>query len=108
MMKERIQAGQSCGKWHDGWILHPVPTMNEPNKAVSWLTASSTIDDDRKADMFLDAGLARIDNVFTMTRRLFSTLERRTGRRAATTRSGTGTRRTTRRCWGNTSRSFVP
>ena len=79
MMKERIQAGQSYGKWNDEWILHPVPTMNEPNKAVSWLTASDTIDDDGKADMFLDAGLARIDNVFMMTRRLFSALERPIG-----------------------------
>ena len=108
MMKERIQAGQSYGKRNDEWILHPVPTMNEPNKAVSWLTASDTIDDDRKADMFLDAGLARIDNVFMMTRRLFSALGGRSGRQAATTRSGTATRRTTRRCSGSTSRSFGP
>ena len=79
MMKERIRAGQSYGKWNDEWILHPVPTMNEPNKAVSWLTARASLDEDRKADMFLDAGLARIDNVFMMTRRLFSALERPIG-----------------------------
>ena len=79
MMKERIRAGQTYGKWNDEWILHPVPTMNEPNKAVSWLTARDTIDEDRKADMFLDAGLARIDNVFMTTRRLFSALERPIG-----------------------------
>ena len=53
--------------------------MDEPNKAVSWLTAIDSIDEDRKADMFLDAGLARIDNVFMMTRRLFSALERPIG-----------------------------
>ncbi|MYD99284.1 MAG: hypothetical protein F4X98_18115 [Gammaproteobacteria bacterium] len=79
MMKDRIRTGQSYGKWSYEWILHPVPTMNEPNKAVSWLTASDSIDEDRKADMFLDAGLARIDNVFMMTRRLFSALERPIG-----------------------------
>ena len=79
MMKERIRAGRSYGKWNDEWILHPVPTMNEPNKAVSWLTARDSVDEDRKADMFLNAGIARIDNVFMTTRRLFSTLERPIG-----------------------------
>ena len=79
MMKDRIRAGQSYGKWNDEWIVHPVPTMNEPNKAVSWLTARDSIDEDQKADMFLDAGLARIDNVFMTTRRLFSALERPIG-----------------------------
>ena len=79
MMKDRIRAGQSYGKWNDEWIVHPVPTMNEPNKAVSWLTARDSIDEDRMADMFLDAGIARIDNVFMTTRRLFSALERPIG-----------------------------
>ena len=79
MMKDRIRAGQSYGKWNDEWIVHPVPTMNEPNKAVSWLTARDSIDEERKADMFLDAGIARIDNVFMTTRRLFSALERPIG-----------------------------
>ena len=32
-----------------------------------------------EGDTFLDAGLARIDNVFMMTRRLFSALERPIG-----------------------------
>ncbi|MCE2476246.1 MAG: hypothetical protein J4F47_12010 [Alphaproteobacteria bacterium] len=53
--------------------------MNEPNKAVSWLTARASLDEDRKADMFLDAGLARNDSVFMTTRRLFSALERPIG-----------------------------
>ena len=79
MMKERIEAGQSYGKWNDEWMEHPVPTMNEPHKAMSWLTAKESIDENRKADMFLNAGLARIDNVFMMTRRLFSALERPVG-----------------------------
>lgn len=48
-------------------------------KAVSWLTASESVDEERKIDMFLDAGLARIDNVFMKTRRLFSALERPVG-----------------------------
>ena len=53
--------------------------LNEANKAVSWLTASASVDEDRKADMFLNAGIARIDNVFMTTWRLFSALERSIG-----------------------------
>ena len=53
--------------------------MNEPNKVVSWLTARASLDEDRKADMLLDAGLARNDSVFMTTRRLFSALERPIG-----------------------------
>ena len=76
MMRARIEAGQSYGKWKDEWIEHPVPAMNEPHKAMSWLTAKESISEDRKVDMFLAAGLARIDNVFMKSRRLFSALER--------------------------------
>ena len=79
MMKERIAAGQTYGKWNDVWIEHPEPTMNEPHKAMAWLTARESIGDDRKADMFLNAGLARIDNLFMKSRRLFSALERPVG-----------------------------
>lgn len=37
MIRARIAAGQSYGKWKDEWIDHPVPTINEPDKAVSWI-----------------------------------------------------------------------
>ena len=79
MMKERIEAGQTYGKWNDEWIEHPVPAMNEPHKAVSWLTAKEGISEERKVDMFLAAGIAQIDNVFMKSRRLFSALERPIG-----------------------------
>ena len=79
MMRAGIEAGQSYGKWNDEWIEHPVPTINEPHKAVSWITARESTDEERKVDLFLAAGLARIDNVFMKTRRLFSALERPVG-----------------------------
>ena len=79
MMKERIAGGQTYGKWDDVWIEHPEPIMNEPHKAMSWLTAKEWIDEDRKADMFLKAGLARIDNLCMKSGRLFSALERPVG-----------------------------
>ena len=79
MMRERIELGQTYGKWNDEWIDHPIPAMNEPRKAVSWLTPTRQIEEARRIDMFLDAGLARIDNIFMKSRRLFSALERPVG-----------------------------
>ena len=79
MMRARIEEGQSYGKWKDEWIEHPVPAMNEPQKAMSWLTSKESICEDRKVDMFLAAGIARVDNVFMKSRRLFSALERPVG-----------------------------
>ena len=76
MMKVRIGERQKHGKWDDEWVEHPLPTLNEPHKAVSWLTPDPSIGDDRKADMFLRSGLGRVDNVFLKTRRLFNALER--------------------------------
>ena len=67
------------GPWDDRWVVHPFPTINEPHKAVSWLTALNSLDEEQKVDMFLAAGIARIDNVFMKTRRLFSALERPVG-----------------------------
>ena len=52
-------------------FAHPLPTMNEPNKAICSLTPLDDVDEQRKADLFLRAGLARIDNIFQITRRLF-------------------------------------
>ncbi len=79
MMMERIEAREKHGKWDDEWVEHPLPTLNEPHKAMSWLTPDTTIDEVRKADMFLRSGLGKIDNVFLKTRRLFNALERPVG-----------------------------
>ena len=79
LMKERIEARQKHGKWDDEWVEHPLPTLNEPHKAMAWLTADPGIDEDRKADMFLRSGMGRIDNVFAKTRRLINPLERPLG-----------------------------
>ena len=52
------------------------PAMNEPEKAVSWMTSRNLVSEDRKVDMYLRAGLARVDNLFQKTRRLINPLER--------------------------------
>ena len=59
--------------------MHAIPTINEPQKAVCWLTPRDGVDDIRKADMHLRSGLGRIDNVFLKTRRLVNALERPIG-----------------------------
>ena len=79
MMKEILQGGQLHGKWSDRWFHHPMPTMNEPEKAVSWMTPDEGVDEDLRAFMFLRAGIARVDNIFQMTRRLFNAFERPIG-----------------------------
>ena len=79
MMKEYIAEREQHGQWEDEWAIHPLPTINEPQKAMCWLTPNADLDEDRKADMFLRAGLARIDNVFQKTRRLINAVERPIG-----------------------------
>ena len=79
MMKARIAVKQPIGKWQDEWIEHPLPTMNEPHKAMAWLTAREDIEENRMVDMYLKAGLARVYNLFMMSRRLFNSLERPIG-----------------------------
>ena len=79
LMKQSLTAGRPYGKWHDVWFEHPNPTMNEPHKAMSWLTPDASLDEDTVANMFLRARLARVDNVFQLTRRFFNAFERPIG-----------------------------
>ena len=78
-MQAQFAEGKTYGKWCDVWYIHPLPTMNEPNKAICSLTPLKGVTDERKADLFLRAGLARIDNIFQITRRLFNAFERPVG-----------------------------
>ena len=79
MMLAQLPTAAPYGKWRDLWVEHPAPTLNEPHKAVCWLTPHEAVAEGRKADLHLRAGLARIDNVFQMTRRLFNAFERPVG-----------------------------
>ena len=76
MMQAQFADGATFGKWKDVWYTHPLPAMNEPHKAVCSLTPLEGVPDDRKADLFLRAGIAQIDNVFQITRRLINAFER--------------------------------
>ncbi len=59
-----------------GWLRHPLPTRQEPNKEVRWITEHPDTDLDDKARLYLGASLGRVDNVFQLTRRFLSPLER--------------------------------
>lgn len=50
MMKEYIAEREKHGKWDDAWATHPLPTINEPEEAMCWLTPRADLDGDRKAD----------------------------------------------------------
>ena len=79
MMLAAMRERHPVGKWSDEWVRHPLPTMNEPKKAVSWMTPDDSLSDNERADLFLRAGQARVDNVFQRTRRLINAFERPIG-----------------------------
>ena len=73
MIRTALRAG---GLPEDGWLRHPVPTAQEPGKEVRWITENPDVDLDDRARLYLGASLARVDNVFQLTRRFLSALER--------------------------------
>ena len=80
MMMQNFEAATAYGKWQDRWFPHPLPTMNEPEKAVCWLTQRDDEFDIREvAEMAMRAGLGPVDNVFQLTRRFINALERPIG-----------------------------
>jgi hypothetical protein len=81
LMHDRIKAAAQIGKWKDKWVTHPIPSMNEPNKAICWLTErdDQVYDDMAKAQMYLDAGINAVDNIFQISRRLMNAFERPIG-----------------------------
>lgn len=81
LMHDRIKAAAHIGKWKDKWVTHPMPSMNEPEKAVCWLTERDDQDYDElsKAQMYLDAGINAVDNIFQISRRLMNAFERPIG-----------------------------
>ncbi len=81
LMHDRIKTAAHIGKWKDKWVTHPIPSMNEPDKAICWLTERDdlVLDDMTKAEMYLDAGINAVDNIFQISRRLMNAFERPIG-----------------------------
>ena len=73
MIRTALRAG---GLPEGGWLRHPMPTKQEPNKEVRWITEHPDMELDDRARLYLAASLGRVDNVFELTRRFLSPLER--------------------------------
>lgn len=76
LIKARITQMVPHGKWHDRWLIHPFPSMSEPEKAVCYLTDYSDYDPDHLARLYSKASLHGIDHFFMQVRRRLSILER--------------------------------
>jgi hypothetical protein len=76
MMKEGIRKAAVYGKWSDRWVVHPWPSMAEPEKALCHLTNLEDYDEDHLARLYIRGSLHAIDRFFMLLRRRISLLER--------------------------------
>lgn len=76
MIKQRLAAMTSIGKWNDRWLMHPFPDMSEPEKAIAYLTDLGDYDLDHQAWLYNKASLRGVDNLFMQIRRRLTLLER--------------------------------
>ena len=78
LLKRRIAEGKSIGPWKDRWVLHPLPTISEPEKALCHLTDFGQYDEDpdHLAWLYNKASLHAVDSFFNRLRRRFVMLER--------------------------------
>ncbi len=79
LMKEALDKAIPLGKWNDIWIRSPLPSMNEPEKAMCYLTDYKDYDRDHIAALYGKASLSGIDRFFMQVRRRISLLERPIG-----------------------------
>lgn len=76
---ERVKNMQPIGKWNDKWLDHPFPKMNEPEKAVAYLTDMGDYEVEHLARLYARASLHGIDRFFMQVRRMLSMTERPIG-----------------------------
>ena len=75
-IKEALADMSIIGRWKDRWLMHPFPSMSEPEKAVCYLTKYDDYDEDHLAWLYNKASLRAIDAFFMQVRRRLSLLER--------------------------------
>lgn len=78
MLKNEIHAAKQIGQWKDRWVMHPLPTMSEAEKASCFLTDMGDYDDEHQAWLHNKASLHAVDSWFNRVRRRNSMLERPT------------------------------
>jgi hypothetical protein len=78
LIKEQLPLMKEIGGYKDKWLLHPLPTMNEPEKALAYLTArpDSQVSEDQLAKMYLYGSMYGADRFMELIRRRLSPLER--------------------------------
>jgi transposase-like protein len=76
LINEALAEMSVIGHWKDRWLTHPFPSMNEPEKAVCYLTDYGDYDDTHLAWLYNKASLRAIDAFFMQVRRRLSLLER--------------------------------
>jgi transposase-like protein len=79
VLRDRIKAARTFGKWNDRWVFHPSATMSEPEKALCHLTDFGDLDADHLAWLYNKASLHGVDSYFNRVRRRISILERGIG-----------------------------
>lgn len=76
VIQEHLARMTTIGKWSDRWVLHPFPSMSEPEKAMCYLTDLQDYDQDHLARLYAKASLHAIDSFFMQLRRRIGLLER--------------------------------
>jgi len=82
LIKEKMRELVTIGKWRDRWLIHPIATKNEPEKAVCYLTDRKDYDEDHLARLYAKASLQGIDRFFGQARHRISVLSRQRPGRA--------------------------
>lgn len=88
LIKEQFPLMKCIGKYGDRWLTHPLPTMNEPEKALTHLSGrpSVQISENRLAAMYLFGSMYGADRFLELIRRRLSPLERALGSSSASGR----------------------
>ncbi len=76
LIRERIKNMATLGRWSDRWLMHPFPSMSEPEKAICYLTDRGQNTLDQLAHLYQRASLHSVDRFFMQVRRRLSLLER--------------------------------
>jgi transposase-like protein len=76
LIQQRMAQMTTIGKWNDAWVLHPFPSMDEPEKAMCCLTNLGDYASDHMARLYAKASLHAVDRFFMQVRRRLSLLER--------------------------------
>ncbi len=76
LIQARLSHMATIGKWSDRWLLHPFPSMSEPEKAICYLTDYGDYAGDHLANLYSKVSLHAIDRFFMQLRRRISLFER--------------------------------